>query len=70
MTFGNRDRRCKLVYNEKECGWYCSNCSALYSDDEVNRMFGYTGIFKPEKFEGGYCMDCGTWFMEAECADD
>lgn len=51
-----------LVWSEKEQGWICGECGAVYSDAEVARMFGYNDGREPENFECGYCMDCGVHF--------
>lgn len=53
-----------LIWNELEQGWECECCDALYSDDEVARMFGYN-FQSPDNFIGGYCMDCGIKFEKA-----
>lgn len=55
----------RLVWNELECGWQCSECGALYNEEEVARMFNYC-VCVPKYFEEGYyCMDCGGRFTEA-----
>ena len=48
----------KLVWNDLEQGWECSGCGALYSEDEVQRVFGYDKQI-PKNFCTCYCMDCG-----------
>lgn len=58
----------KLVWNEVECGWECSECGALYSDYELERVFDYN-IQTPEHFTERYCMDCGCLWEEAEGAN-
>ena len=54
----------KLVWNELECGWVCSECGAIYSEEEVARVFGYNDQVTTN-FHDGYCMDCGGRFVEA-----
>lgn len=54
----------KLIWNNLECGWECSECGALYSEDEVARMFNYDNQ-TIDMFRGGYCMDCGSCFDRA-----
>jgi len=54
----------KLVWNELECAWECSECGALYSKEEVERVFGYNTQV-PERFTESYCMDCGCQWNEA-----
>ena len=55
----------KLVWNEVEHAWECSECGSLYSDAEVERAFGFhTRV--PEHFVESYCMDCGCMWEEAE----
>ena len=51
----------KLVWNDLECAWVCSECGAIYGEEEVARMFGYN-IQEAKNFTGGYCMDCGGQF--------
>ena len=53
----------KLVWDELECGWKCSDCGALYGEDEVARMFDYN-LQTAKNFHDGYCMDCGGRFTE------
>ena len=55
----------KLVWNERECGWECSECGALYSDYELERVFSYNEQ-TPKNFTESYCMDCGCFWGEAE----
>lgn len=55
----------KLVWNELENAWECSECGALYSSEEVERVFGYNEQV-PEHFTESYCMDCGCQWDEAE----
>ena len=54
----------KLVWNELECGWECSECGAIYGEDEVARMFQFDTQI-PKHFIDSYCMDCGVRFEEA-----
>ena len=54
----------KLIWNELECAWECSECGALYSKEEVERVFGYNTQV-PERFTESYCMDCGCQWNEA-----
>lgn len=54
----------KLVWNDIECGWVCSECGAIYGEDEVVRMFDYNDQ-SVENFHDGYCMDCGGRFTAA-----
>lgn len=56
----------KLVWNDKECGWECSYCGALYSDYELERVFGYTAPQTPDNFQKSYCMDCGCFWEDVE----
>lgn len=60
----------KLLYNELEQGWECSECGAIYSSDEVARVFDYqtsdieeqkSYVNKPTPVSC-YCMDCGTYW--------
>lgn len=53
-----------LKWNEIEHGWVCSDCGAIYGDEEVQRLFGFDDQI-PENFCEGYCMDCGVQFTEA-----
>lgn len=53
----------KLVWNELELGWECSDCGAIYGEEEVARMFDYN-TQNAENFHSGYCMDCGIRFEE------
>ena len=53
----------KLVWNELECGWECSDCGAIYGEEEVARMFDYN-TQDANHFHEGYCMDCGGRFTE------
>ena len=55
----------KLVWNELENAWECSECGALYSNEEVERVFGYNTQI-PENFTESYCMDCGCQWNEAD----
>ena len=55
----------KLVWNEIECGWECSECGALYGDEEVARLFMFDKL-TVENFAGGYCMDCGVSLDEVD----
>ena len=55
----------KLVWNEVECAWECSECGSLYSKEEVERVFGFRNQV-PEHFTESYCMDCGCAWAEAE----
>lgn len=55
----------KLVWNEIENAWECSECGALYSKEEVERVFGFDTQV-PENFAESYCMDCGCQWDEAE----
>jgi hypothetical protein len=56
----------KLVWEESEQGWICSECGARYSKDEVARAFDYNYEEQvPENFSEIYCMDCGCLFSEA-----
>ena len=54
----------KLIWNDCENGWVCSECGAIYGTDEVERAFGYNNQ-KPENFSESYCMDCGCLWEEA-----
>ena len=54
----------KLVWNSIECGWQCSECGALYSDEEVARIFQFDAQTPKNFVEGYYCMDCGGIFDE------
>ena len=54
----------KLVWTDSECGWECSECGAIYSEEEVARMFDYNDQ-TVKNFNAGYCMDCGILFDEA-----
>ena len=53
----------KLVWNDLECGWECSECGALYGEEEVARLFNFDEQV-PKNFTVGYCMDCGGRFEE------
>ena len=55
----------KLVWNEVECGWECSDCGALYSKEEVERVFNFHNQVS-ENFTESYCMDCGCCWVEAK----
>ena len=55
----------KLVWNDGEQGWICGNCGSIYSEEEVQRVFGYN-YQNSENFNEGYCMDCGCRWTEAE----
>lgn len=54
----------KLVWNETECAWICSECGANYGTEEVARTFDYSDQVS-ENFTGGYCMDCRCLWKEA-----
>ena len=54
----------QLIWNELECGWECSECGAIYSEDEVARMFQFDEQI-PDNFSESYCMDCGSLLDEA-----
>lgn len=54
----------KIVWNEVENAWQCSECSSLYSSEEVERAFGYN-VQIPRNFSESYCMDCGCLWAEA-----
>lgn len=61
-----------LKYNESEFGWECSECGALYSAEELARVFDYNTIHLEEQrelakkklFAPCHCMDCGTLWEE------
>ena len=55
----------KLIWNELENGWECSECGALYSAEEVERVFGYREQVS-KNFDESYCMDCGCAWTEVE----
>ena len=55
----------KLIWNELEHGWKCSECGALYSTEEVERVFSYREQV-PKNFDESYCMDCGCSWTEVE----
>ena len=55
----------KLVWNDGEQGWVCSNCGSIYGEDEVQRAFGYN-YQESKNFIECYCMDCGCLWTEAE----
>ncbi len=55
----------KLVWNDVENGWECSECGALYDNEEVARLFMF-GEQVENNFVGGYCMDCGVELNEVE----
>ena len=55
----------KLVWNEVERGWVCSECGSIYSDSELERVFNYKAQI-PKNFTESYCMDCGCHWEEAE----
>lgn len=55
----------KLVWEDSEMGWICSDCGARYSTEEVARMFNYNDQI-PENFVESYCMDCGGLFSGIE----
>ena len=55
----------KLIWNEVEQAWECSECKSLYSDYEVERVFGYSTQI-PKNFNESYCMDCGCMWEEAK----
>lgn len=56
----------RLKWNNLECGWECSECGALYGENEVERIFGYNPQ-TAENFNKGYhCMDCGREFDEVD----
>lgn len=57
-----------LVWNELECGWECSDCGAIYGEEEVARMFDYN-VQNVNTFNEGYCMDCGGRFTEVVVAE-
>ena len=52
----------QLVWNDIECGWECSECGAIYSQEEVARMFNFDAQTPKNFIEGFYCMDCGGAF--------
>jgi hypothetical protein len=54
----------QLVWNDLECGWVCSECGAIYGEEEVARMFQFSDQI-PKNFMESYCMDCGGCFTEA-----
>lgn len=54
----------RLVWNETECAWMCSECGANYGTEEVARAFDYRDQV-PENFNGGYCMDCADLWKKA-----
>ena len=54
----------ELVWNEVEHAWVCSECGAIYGEDEVTRVFGFSDQ-KPNNFAESYCMDCGCQWTEA-----
>ena len=57
----------KLVWEDSEMGWICSDCGERYSDEEAARMFGYNYPQTIENFEKGYhCMGCGGCFTDVE----
>lgn len=57
----------KLLYNPRECGWECSECGAIYSGEEMARVFDYCTRDIDEQREyinegipvSCHCMDCG-----------
>ena len=55
----------KLVWNDVERGWVCSECGSIYDTDEVQRAFNYVEQ-TAEHFTESYCMDCGCVWMTAE----
>lgn len=59
----------KLVWNELECGWECSDCGAIYGEEEVARMFDYN-VQSAKNFHDGYCMDCGGRFTEVVVSEE
>ena len=58
------DNTMKLVWNDVENGWVCSDCSAIYGETEVERAFGNREQI-PENFYESFCMDCGCLWKEA-----
>lgn len=58
----------KLLYNSLEQGWECSVCGAIYSGEEMARVFDYmTSDIEEQKSYinkeipvACYCMDCGN----------
>ena len=54
----------KLVWNDCEMGWICSECGAIYGPEEVARAFNDENQTQ-ESFNECYCMDCGGIFTEA-----
>lgn len=55
----------KLVWNDGENAWICSECGAIYGEDEVRRVFNYDEQ-TAEHFIESYCMDCGCTWTTAE----
>ena len=55
----------KLVWEDSEMGWICSECGARYSQEEVARAFEYNEQI-PQNFYECYCMDCGGLFTDVE----
>ena len=61
-----------LKYNDRECGWECSECGALYNGEELARVFDYLSsdveeqreLAKEGKYTPSHCMDCGTLWEE------
>ncbi len=63
----------KLKYDELECGWICQHCGAVYSTEEIKRLFDYDNAEiedlrkrKPNEISPIYCMDCGELIVEVE----
>ena len=54
----------QLKWNDIECGWECSECGALYGEEEVARIFQFGDQIPKNFVEGCYCMDCGGQFDE------
>ena len=54
----------QLKWNYIECGWECSDCGALYGEEEVARIFQFDNQIPKNFIEGYHCMDCGVQFNE------
>ena len=62
----------KLIYNDLEQGWECSNCGGLFSSEELARVFDYdtSDLEEQRNYKrniiSSYCMDCGCLWEDID----
>lgn len=55
-----------IKWNHNDECWECPICGGRFGDEELARMFGYTGEFRTQDFVPTHCMDCGILWVKFE----